>query len=91
MNEHIAAEMILLEAERELDRLRAENAALCKLAETRLKRLRKREGIREELSMLEIAAMAMQGMLASGNLIVDIPNTAKKYANALIAAAREAK
>ena len=57
MNEHIAAEIVLLEAEREIDRLRAENAALCKLAETRLKRLRKREGIRKELSMLEISAM----------------------------------
>jgi cell division protein FtsB len=88
MNEHIAAEMILLEAEREIDRLRAENAAL----ETRLKRLRKREGIRKELSVLEISAMAMQGMLASGDIIFDIPNNAKKYANALIAAvAKEAE
>ena len=33
----IAAEIILLEAEREIDRLRAENAALCELAEARLK------------------------------------------------------
>jgi len=45
---------------------------------------------RPEPSRLEIAAMAMQGMLASGNAIMDIPNTACEYADTLIAA-REGK
>jgi chromosome segregation ATPase len=44
---------------------------------------------RPEPSRLEIAAMAMQGMLASGDMIIDIPNTACKYADSLIAAASE--
>jgi hypothetical protein len=117
MNEHIAAEMILLEAEREIDRLRAQrdearveverlklelscalaaeerakksrDEAWCraKEAEAEVPTVKDRLTVRPEPSRLEIAAMAMQGMLASGDLIIDIPNTAKKYADALIAA-----
>jgi uncharacterized coiled-coil DUF342 family protein len=46
---------------------------------------------RSEPSRLEIASMIMQGFIASSDFIVDIPKMALKYADALIAAAKEAK
>jgi hypothetical protein len=46
---------------------------------------------RPEPSRIEIAAMAMQGLLASGDIIIDVGGTAVKYADALMNAAKEAK
>jgi len=46
---------------------------------------------RPEPSRLEIAAMAMQGFVASSGFIIDIPKTALEYADVLIKAAKEAK
>jgi hypothetical protein len=49
------------------------------------------EMTRPEPSRLEIAAMAMQGFIASSGFIIDIPKTSLDYADALIAAAKEGK
>jgi len=46
---------------------------------------------RPEPSRLEIAAIAMQGFIASSGFIIDIPKISLEYANALIAAAKEGK
>jgi chromosome segregation ATPase len=46
---------------------------------------------RPEMSRLEIAAMAMQGFIGSSAFIMDVPNKSLEYADALIAAAKEAK
>lgn len=49
------------------------------------------ERTRSEPSRLEIASLAMQGMLASGNAILDIPEVAWKFSDALIAHAKNTK
>jgi len=49
------------------------------------------EMTRPEPSRLEIAAMAMQGFITSSGFIMDIPKNSLEYADALIAAAKEAK
>lgn len=46
---------------------------------------------RSKTSRLEIAAMAMQGLLSSGGFVIDIPKTSFEYADALIAEAKEDK
>jgi len=46
---------------------------------------------RPEPSRLEIAAMAMQSFISSSGFIIDIPTHSLQYADALIAAAKEAK
>jgi len=46
---------------------------------------------RPEPSRLEIAAMAMQGFITSSGFIIDLPKNSLEYADALIAAAKEAK
>jgi len=47
--------------------------------------------VRQEPSRLEIAALAMQGFIASSGFIIDIPKNSLEYADALIAAAKESK
>jgi hypothetical protein len=47
--------------------------------------------IRPEPSRLEIAAMAMQAFIGTSAFIMDIPKHSLEYADALIAAAKEAK
>jgi len=83
------AEFIVLESEIEdlrqaLHDARIENSAQAALLEQARKH-------RPEPSRLEIAAMAMQGLLASGDIIIDVGGTAVKYADALMNAAKEAK
>jgi len=46
---------------------------------------------RPEPSRLEIAAMAMQAFISRSGFIMDIPNNALAYADALIKAAKESK
>jgi len=67
-----------------------EAAARLEELERDLVRLR-RVTTRPEPSRLEIAAMAMQGFIQSSGFIIDVPNNALAYADALIAAAKEAK
>jgi hypothetical protein len=50
-----------------------------------------RANARPEPSRLEIAAIAMQAFISSSGFIIDIPKVSLEYADALIAAAREAK
>jgi hypothetical protein len=70
--------------EQALHDARIENSAQAALLEQARKH-------RQEPSRLEIAAMAMQGLLASGEMIIDVGGTAVKYANALMNAVKEAK
>ena len=49
------------------------------------------EMVRPEPSRLEIAAMAMQGFLASSGWQMDVPTLSLKLTDALIAAAKEGK
>jgi hypothetical protein len=75
IEDSIASGILLIEAEAEIDRLKYQ------LNKTR-----------PEPSRLEIAAMAMQGMLAASNYdTLRLSKSAFECADALIAAAKEAK
>jgi len=96
IEDSIASGILLLEAEAEIDRLkhqlqeaRAEVKRLMELTTPRWDDARK---ARPEPSRLEIAAMAMQGMLTSNHFDrLRISKSALEYTDALIAAAKEGK